>query len=66
MGCGYACIGCGRCRGESRKLNITTVCFRCGHDNEPGARRCSQCGLEMPRPPQPKGPSDAKETPRAL
>ena len=52
MGCGYACIGCGRCRGEPRRLNISATCFRCGFDNEQGVRRCARCGLELPRPPQ--------------
>ncbi len=33
MGCGYACAGCGRCRGKARALNITATCFRCGFDN---------------------------------
>lgn len=53
MSCGYACIGCGRCRGKPRELNITSTCFRCGHTNPQGAVKCEQCGLEMSRLPGP-------------
>lgn len=56
MSCGYACVSCGRCRGKPRKLNITTVCFRCGHKNPEGAVRCENYGLELPRPPKPSIP----------
>ncbi len=60
MSCGYACVGCGRCRGKPRELNITTVCFRCGHDNPKEATHCERCGLEMPRLPAPRTGSEAR------
>ena len=53
MSCGYACVGCGRCRGKPRELNITSTCFRCGHENPPEASACERCGLELPRLPGP-------------
>lgn len=58
MSCGYACISCGRCRGKPRELKITTVCFRCGHDNPEGSLRCEKCGLELPRLPMNKKEPD--------
>lgn len=54
MSCGYACISCGKCRGKPRELSITTVCFRCGHKNGDGDRKCAKCGLELPRLPAAK------------
>ncbi|GAA6488399.1 hypothetical protein CE91St32_09580 [Gordonibacter pamelaeae] len=64
MSCGYACIGCGRCRGKPRALNITAVCFRCGHENPPEATTCEQCNLELPRLPGPSQAATPERPPR--
>ncbi len=49
MSCGYACVGCGKCRGKPKELRITPACPRCGYLNEVSARVCAECGMEMPR-----------------
>ncbi|MDR2197174.1 MAG: zinc-ribbon domain-containing protein [Coriobacteriales bacterium] len=48
--CGYVCVNCGRCRGESKPLSPRGQCPRCGTQNDLEARRCSQCGIPLPLP----------------
>lgn len=51
MSCGYACVGCGKCKGISRPILVTGHCPACGFDNEESAVRCARCGRFLPQPP---------------
>ena len=47
--CGYACVNCGRCRGEvsafaSSMDKVPGYCAACGTLNGPSAKTCSTCG----------------------
>lgn len=50
MGCGYACINCGRCKGIVKPLQ-PYHCFFCKTDNVEGATFCSNCGKALPVKP---------------
>lgn len=50
--CGYACVNCGRCRGEAPKFvveqnDIPGYCRECGHLNRPSATACASCGAVL-------------------
>lgn len=49
--CGYACINCGRCKGESRFTIAVGLCGFCGERNDPHAMRCASCGKRLTPPP---------------
>lgn len=58
MSCGYACVGCGKCKGIVRPLAMPGHCPACGFDNEPDAKTCEKCGMPLPLAPglgEPKG-----------
>ena len=51
MSCGYACVNCGKCKGQVRPLRCEGVCPACGTANSADALVCAVCG--MPVPPRP-------------
>lgn len=47
--CGYACVNCGRCRGEEPKYvtplkSVPGYCVACETLNRPTATICASCG----------------------
>ncbi|MBC2889415.1 zinc-ribbon domain-containing protein [Gordonibacter massiliensis (ex Traore et al. 2017)] len=47
MSCGYACVNCGKCKGESRPLMKPGECPVCHEANPPERRTCSKCGSPL-------------------
>ena len=50
--CGYACVNCGRCRGETSAFaasmdRVPGYCAACGTLNGPSAKTCASCGAEI-------------------
>ena len=50
--CGYACVNCGRCRGETSAFaasmdRVPGYCTACGTLNGPSAKTCASCGAEI-------------------
>lgn len=50
--CGYACVNCGRCRGETSAFaasmdRVPGYCTECGTLNGPSAKVCSACGASV-------------------
>lgn len=50
--CGYACVNCGRCRGEEPQFKmdqseIPGYCVECGELNRPTAVACKKCGAPL-------------------
>ena len=51
--CGYACINCGKCKGEVKNPLGPGPCTFCGAQNDPASARCSACGKRLlPMPGQ--------------
>ena len=48
MSCGYACINCGKCKGEIRKPMAAGYCPFCKHLNDSYATICDRCGMRVP------------------
>lgn len=50
--CGYACVNCGRCRGEAPAFamdmeRVPGYCERCEAINGPTAQICGTCGAPL-------------------
>lgn len=50
--CGYACVNCGRCRGEAPAFamdmeRVPGYCERCEAVNGPTAQVCGMCGAPL-------------------
>ena len=50
--CGYACVNCGRGRGETAAFaasmdRVPGYCAACGTLNGPSAKTCASCGAEI-------------------
>lgn len=57
--CGYACVNCGRCRGEAPKYatplkDVPGYCVACETLNRPTARVCANCGEPLANSAAPK------------
>lgn len=50
MGCGYACVNCGKCSGEARRLMGPGECPVCHDGGSPQDRTCSKCGAPLALP----------------
>jgi hypothetical protein len=62
LSCGYACINCGKCKGEVRKPLAPGYCPACKRQNDAAADVCEQCGMRIPIRPGTRMPSQV-ETP---
>ena len=51
MSCGYACVGCGKCKGVVRALTPQGHCPACGFNNEDDEQVCKKCGMPLPSAP---------------
>lgn len=49
--CGYLCTGCGKCGTTKPRVKPFGTCLKCGHANEPGTERCTECGAALVLPP---------------
>ena len=50
--CGYACVNCGRCKGEAPAFsidleNVPGYCAACGTINGPLDEACGECGAAL-------------------
>lgn len=45
--CGYACVGCGVCTGETKPPILVPLCIHCGHENPFGSTECERCGASL-------------------
>lgn len=61
MSCGYACIDCGKRKGEVRHVLRPGLCPFCQSQNAPDANRCAVCGKPiLPPPGQPFAQSESR------